>query len=42
MKNLWFALLFFAGGISHEVRHPTNCQLITSRITGRNSNRTKV
>ena len=40
MKSLWFALLFFAGGVSHEVRHPTSCQLITNRSN--RSNRTKV
>jgi hypothetical protein len=30
MKKLWFALLFFAGGVAHEVRNPTNCQCIAS------------
>jgi hypothetical protein len=31
MKNLWFALLFLAGGMSHEIRHPVQCQCIASR-----------
>ncbi|CAA2106723.1 hypothetical protein [Variovorax paradoxus] len=31
MKKLWFALLFFAGGIAHEVRNPVNCQCISAR-----------
>lgn len=31
MKKLWFALLFLAGGISHEIRHPTGCHSITAR-----------
>jgi len=30
MKKLWFALLFFAGGVAHEVRNPTSCQCIAS------------
>lgn len=30
MKKLWFALLFFAGGVAHEVRNPTGCQCIAS------------
>jgi hypothetical protein len=31
MKKIWFALLFLAGGISHEIRHPTSCHCITAR-----------
>jgi hypothetical protein len=31
MKKLWLALLFFAGGIAHEVRNPLTCQCITAR-----------
>ncbi|MET3460394.1 hypothetical protein [Variovorax atrisoli] len=31
MKKLWLALLFFAGGIAHEVRNPVSCQCISSR-----------
>jgi len=31
MKKIWFALLFFAGGLSHEIRNPVQCQCITSR-----------
>ena len=31
MKSLWLVLLFLAGGVSHELRHPTNCQLIAQR-----------
>ncbi|WP_269759867.1 hypothetical protein [Variovorax sp. E3] len=31
MKKLWFALLFLAGGISHEIRNPVSCQCITAR-----------
>ncbi|MET3495496.1 hypothetical protein [Variovorax boronicumulans] len=30
MKKLWFALLFFAGGLAHEVRNPVNCQCIAT------------
>lgn len=30
MKKLWFALLFFAGGLAHEVRNPISCQCIAS------------
>ncbi|WP_268904911.1 hypothetical protein [Caenimonas soli] len=33
MKKLWLALLFFAGGIAHEVRNPASCQCITARQT---------
>jgi hypothetical protein len=35
MKKLWLALLFFAGGFAHEVRHPLNCHLIASRRAAR-------
>jgi hypothetical protein len=31
MKKLWLALLFFAGGVAHEVRHPLSCHAISSR-----------
>ena len=31
MKKIWFALLFFAAGISHEIRNPVSCLCITSR-----------
>lgn len=31
MKKLWFALLFFAGGIAHEARNAVSCQCITAR-----------
>ncbi|WP_259652121.1 hypothetical protein [Variovorax sp. UMC13] len=31
MKTLWFALLFMAGGIAHELRNPVSCQCITAR-----------
>ena len=31
MKKIWFALLFFVGGISHEIRNPVSCLCITSR-----------
>ena len=31
MKNLWLALLFFAGGLAHEVRNPLSCHSISSR-----------
>ncbi len=31
MKKLWFALIFFAGGLAHEVRNPVSCQCITAR-----------
>jgi len=31
MRSLWFALLFLAGGISHEIRNPFSCQCIPAR-----------
>jgi len=31
MKKIWFALIFLAGGISHEIRNPTSCHSITAR-----------
>ncbi|SCK32183.1 hypothetical protein VAR608DRAFT_2793 [Variovorax sp. HW608] len=31
MRKLWFALLFFAGGMAHELRHPLSCQAISVR-----------
>jgi hypothetical protein len=31
MKKIWFALLFLAGGISHEIRNPVSCQCISTR-----------
>lgn len=31
MRKIWFALLFFAGGITHEIRNPTHCLCIASR-----------
>jgi len=31
MKKLWLALIFFAGGLAHEVRNPVSCQCITAR-----------
>ncbi|SEL56871.1 hypothetical protein SAMN05518845_108300 [Variovorax sp. YR750] len=31
MKKLWLALLFFAGGVAHEIRNPVSCQCISSR-----------
>jgi len=34
MKKIWFALLFFAGGLSHELRNPVQCQCIVSNTTG--------
>ena len=35
MKKLWLALIFFAGGIAHEVRNPVSCQCIASRANAR-------
>jgi hypothetical protein len=35
MKRLWLALLFFAGGVAHEIRNPVSCHLIASRRTTR-------
>jgi hypothetical protein len=38
MKSFWLALLFLAGGVSHELRHPTSCQLIAQRqVAGKRS-----
>jgi len=31
MKKWWLALLFLAGGISHEIRQPVNCHCISVR-----------
>jgi hypothetical protein len=31
MRKIWFALIFFAGGISHEIRNPVNCLCIVGR-----------
>jgi len=31
MKSLWFALLFLAGGISHEIRNPLACTCLSVR-----------
>ena len=31
MRRLWLALLFFAGGLAHEVRNPANCHLVAVR-----------
>jgi hypothetical protein len=31
MKKLWLALLFFTGGVAHEVRFPVGCQCIAAR-----------
>ncbi|WP_260397110.1 hypothetical protein [Variovorax sp. KBW07] len=31
MKKIWFALLFLAGGIAHEVRNPVSCHSISTR-----------
>jgi hypothetical protein len=31
MRKLWLALLFFAGGVSHEIRNPFSCHCITAR-----------
>lgn len=28
MRKLWLALLFFAGGLAHELRNPTGCHTI--------------
>lgn len=42
MKKLWFALLFFTGGVAHETRNPVSCQCITARefVGARKRNRT--
>jgi hypothetical protein len=34
MKKLWFALIFLAGGMAHEVRDPFSCQSIIARHAG--------
>ena len=39
MKKLWLALLFFAGGVAHEVRNTVNCHLIASRRSGKPEDR---
>lgn len=28
MRKIWLALLFFAGGLSHEIRNPVSCHCI--------------
>ena len=30
MRKLWLALLFLAGGLAHELRHPVSCQSIAA------------
>jgi hypothetical protein len=34
MRSLWFALLFLAGGLSHELRKPVNCECVVARQAG--------
>ena len=34
MRSIWFALLFLAGGLSHELRKPVNCESIVTRQAG--------
>jgi len=41
MKKLWLALLFFAGGVAHEVRNPVNCHLIASRRVAKPESRSR-
>jgi hypothetical protein len=31
LRKLWLALVFLAGGMVQELRHPTNCELIAAR-----------
>jgi hypothetical protein len=31
MHKLWLALLFLAGGVSYEARHPYTCESIPAR-----------
>ena len=31
MRKLWLALLFFIGGVSHELRHPLTCEAVSVR-----------
>jgi len=37
MNRWWLALLFLAGGISHEIRQPVGCHCISVRRQSRNS-----
>ena len=30
MRKIWLALLFFAGGLAHEVRNPTSCLCVNA------------
>jgi hypothetical protein len=39
MKKIWLALLFFAGGVAHEIRNPVSCQCITARAPARSQKR---
>jgi hypothetical protein len=32
LKKFWLALVFFLGGLAHELRHPVNCQCVSSRV----------
>jgi hypothetical protein len=39
MNKIWLALLFLAGGISHEIRNPTSCHCISVRRSVRPGSR---
>jgi hypothetical protein len=42
MRKLWLALLFLAGGVSYEARHPLTCEGVPVRRqawTGRREER---
>jgi hypothetical protein len=41
MRKLWFALLFLAGGISHEIRNPVGCHCITTRQSEKSPERSR-
>jgi hypothetical protein len=37
MNRWWLALLFLAGGVSHEIRQPVGCHCISVRRQSRDS-----
>lgn len=33
LRRLWWAALFFLGGVAHEMRSPLTCHAVTTRGT---------